>query len=180
MHKMLFSFIKHYKCFNFLYRLMLINMYIPELNQIKRSIPIVVSLSSDEDSFDNLEYTLYSLFNQKVSPDKVVLWLSNEYELSELPYSITKFVKKGLDIRFVEDKESYTNIIYALNRLLTTLPATPCDEVAVGSGPLTEDITGALSVGAIRTLPVPRNTFTKPSPVAADPIGFPVRVSTVN
>ena len=54
------------------------------------------------------------------------------------------------------------------------------EDVVVGSGPLTVDIDGAPSVGAIRTLPVPRYTLTKPSPVAAEPIAFPVTVSTVN
>ena len=130
MLKNFFGFLFHYKFLNPILRLiMLSSYYIPELNKIKRGVQIVVSLSSDEDNFDNLECTLYSLFNQKVMPDKVVLWLSNEYELSELPYSITKYVKSGLDIRFVEWKGSYTKIIYALKEFKSSIIVTADDNI---------------------------------------------------
>ena len=110
-----FKFICKYTGFSFLQKLFVKNFYcVRNVNQLKREVRIVVSISCAEENFDNFEYTLYSIFNQSVSPDNVVLWISNQYELSELPYSITKFVKNGLDIRFVDDKDSYTKIIYAL------------------------------------------------------------------
>ena len=116
MFKNLLGFIYRYRVYNPLMRIVLpFIAYVPDVNQLKRETKIVVSLSAEEESFDNLEYTLYSIFNQKVKPDNILLWVSNEYELSDLPYSVTKFVKSGLDIRFVEYKASYTKIIYALN-----------------------------------------------------------------
>lgn len=130
MLKNLLGFLFHYKFLNPIIRMIILtSSYIPELNKIKRGTQIVVSLSSDEDNFDNLEYTLYSIFNQKVSPDKVVLWLSNEYELSELPYSITKYVKSGLDIRFVEDKGTYTKAIYALREFKDSIVVVADDNI---------------------------------------------------
>lgn len=130
MLKTLFSFLCHYRILNPFFRFILSNKTdIPELNQIKRGIPIVVSLCCEEDNFDKLHYTLYSLFNQKVSPDKVVLWLSNRYELSELPYSITKFIKGGLDIRFVEDAGLYTKIIYALREFKDSIIVTADENI---------------------------------------------------
>ncbi len=130
MLKNLLGFLFYYKFLNPILRVIILNSsFVPELNKIKRGTQIVVSLSSDEDNFDNLEYTLYSLFNQKVSPDKVVLWLSNEYELSELPYSITKYVKGGLDIRFVEYKGSYTKIIYSLKEFKDSIIVTADDNI---------------------------------------------------
>ena len=86
------------------------------VNELKREVPIIVSMSAKEEDFDELELSLYSIFKQTVLPDRVILWLSNEYELSELPYSITRYVKNGLEIKFVEDKGSYNNTIYALKK----------------------------------------------------------------
>ena len=116
MFRELYSFFTHYR-----QAFSLLNKYnassigtMSGVNQLKREVPIVVSLSSDEESFDELELTLYSIFNQKVLPDRVIIWLSDELQLSELPYFITRFIKNGLEIRFVKDIKSYTKVIYAL------------------------------------------------------------------
>ena len=84
------------------------------INELKREVPIIVSISTNEDDFSDLELSLYSIFCQSILPDKIILWISNEYKLSELPYAITRYIKNGLEIRFVEDKDNFTNAIYAL------------------------------------------------------------------
>lgn len=86
------------------------------VNEIKRETPVIVSLTSNEDNFDDLELSLYSLLNQTVKPDRLILWLSDEYDLSYLPYNITKYIKNGLEIKFVKDLNTYTNIIYPLKQ----------------------------------------------------------------
>lgn len=85
-------------------------------NELKRETPVIVSLSSDEDSFDNLELCLYSILTQSLTPDRIILWLSNEYNLSDIPYFITKYIKNGLEIKFVKDIKEYTKTIYALKQ----------------------------------------------------------------
>ena len=130
MLKNLLKFICRYRMYSPFLRLILpFITYVPDINRLKRETKIVVSLSAEEESFDNLEYTLYSIFNQKVKPDNILLWISNEYELSDLPYSVTKFVKNGLDIRFVEDKASYTKIIYALNEFKDSIIVTADENI---------------------------------------------------
>lgn len=99
------------------------------VNELKREVPVIVSLSSKEENFDDLELALYSLCNQKVCPDRIILWLKNEYELSELPYSITRFIKNGLEIRFVGDKAEYTRIIYTLKEFDKSIIVTACDNI---------------------------------------------------
>lgn len=84
------------------------------INKKQRQCPIIISLTSFEERFSDLELSIYSLLNQSILPDKIILWFSNNYTLSDLPYSITKYVKNGLEIRFVKDIGSYTKIIYAL------------------------------------------------------------------
>ena len=81
------------------------------INFNQREIPIIVSISHDNQNFDDLELSLYSLLNKRVCPDKIILWLNNEYELSDLPYKITRYLKNGLEIRFCENISPYTKLI---------------------------------------------------------------------
>ena len=97
---------------------------------LKRSVPLVVSLTSYEDRFDDLVISLYSLLTQSVKPDKIILWLSDEYEsVNYLPYELTRFIKNGLEIRFVKDIKSYTKIIYALKEFPEAVIVTADDDV---------------------------------------------------
>lgn len=129
MFRAILNFICHYRMQTPLMRVFMSFFNIKCINQIQRGTKIVVSLSAEENSFEKLESTLYSLFNQKILPDKIVLWISNEYELSDLPYSVTKFVKNGLDIRFVKDKGSYTKIIYALQEFKNCIIVTADENI---------------------------------------------------
>ncbi len=108
-----------------LLKLRLFNIeYVPNLTGIKREIPIIISISSSYDDFDKLELVLYSLFLQTTKPDKIILWISDDYELSDLPYNITKFLKKGLQIEFRKNLENYTNKIYAFKEFANSIVVT--------------------------------------------------------
>lgn len=85
------------------------------LNQNNREVPICVSIFSVRENFRELALTIFSLLNQDIKPDKVVLWLDEEYEdMINLPYEITRFVKNGVEIRFVKSIGNYTDTIYPL------------------------------------------------------------------
>lgn len=99
------------------------------VNLIKREVPLIVSLTSFEERFSDLEISLYSLLNQSIKPDRLILWLSDEYSLSELPYEITRFIKNGLEIRFVRDIKSYTKIYYALKEFSDSIIVTADDDI---------------------------------------------------
>jgi len=117
MFKNLLNFIKYNRLsLNLIHRFCLMNMAnnFSLVNEVKRESEVVISLSAEENNFSDLEITLYSLLNQIIKPDRVILWLDKNLELSELPYSITSFVKRGLDIKFIDYKGDYTSIIYAL------------------------------------------------------------------
>lgn len=96
----------------------------------KREIPIIVSLASSRENFEKLTLTLYSLLNQNLKPDKLILWLDEEFEdLNYLPYEITQFIKNGLEIRFVKDLGSYTKSIYAFKDFQNSIIAVADDGV---------------------------------------------------
>jgi len=100
------------------------------VNQFKREVPLVVSLTSYPERFKDLEISIYSVLNQTIKPDKIILWLSDEAcSISSLPYEITRYIKNGLEIRFVKDIKSYTKVIYALKEFPKSVIVTADDDV---------------------------------------------------
>ena len=99
------------------------------INILKREVPIIVSLSSCEEHFGDLELSLYSIFSQTVQADRIILWLSDEYVLAELPYSITRYIKNGLEIRFAEDKGVYNDIIHTLKDFESSIIISAKDDI---------------------------------------------------
>lgn len=99
-------------------------------NCSERDIPIVVSLTSYEDRFKDLEISLYSLLTQSLKPDRIILWLSDEIKsINDIPYEITRYIKNGLEIRFVKDIGSYTKAIYAFKEFSDCIIVTADDDI---------------------------------------------------
>ena len=99
-------------------------------NLLQREVPLIVTLTSYEERFDMLEIALYSLLKQTIKPDRLVLYLSDEFEnTSNLPYGITKYIKNGLEIRFVKDIRSYTKSVYAMKEFQTGIIVTADDDI---------------------------------------------------
>lgn len=98
--------------------------------EIKRETPIIVSLTSYRERFKDLPITLYSLLNQSLKPDRIILWLNEDCEdLAYLPYEITQFIKNGLEIRFVKDIGSYTKVIPAFKEFKRSIIVTADDDI---------------------------------------------------
>lgn len=84
---------------------------------VKRETPIIVSIYASEAQSKMLPITLYSLLNQTIKPDRLILWLDDsQIDLNVLPYEITQFIKNGLEICLVNGLGSYTAIMSSLKR----------------------------------------------------------------
>ena len=84
-----------------------------------RERKIIVSLTSFPQRFDDLKYTLYSLLNQTLKPDKIILWLADSqvpYKENELSNEILNFINYGLEIEWCNDIKSYKKLIPALKK----------------------------------------------------------------
>ncbi len=74
------------------------------LNREPRDTTLTFTLTTFPDRIDSVQYTLRSLFNQSMKPDRVVLWLAKEeFEGRELPQSIKDFQSVGLEVRFCDN-----------------------------------------------------------------------------
>ncbi len=87
------------------------------INADKRVQKLIVSLTSFPERMPEIHFTLYSLLNQKVKPDEVVLWLANEQfpnGEADIPQIVLNLQKNGLTIKWCEDLRSYKKLIPAL------------------------------------------------------------------
>lgn len=95
-----------------------------------REVPIIVTLSSFRENYKNLPKTIYSLLNQSLKPDKIILWLDESSEdLVYLPYEITQFIKNGLEIRFIQDLGAYNKWYYTFKEYKNSIIVTADDGV---------------------------------------------------
>lgn len=98
---------------------------------LRRTPPLVVSLTSYPERIPNLHITLCSLLQQRVRPDKLILWLAeSEFPRGEadLPPAVTRLRACGLEIRFCENLRSYKKIIPALQEYPDALLVTADDD----------------------------------------------------
>ncbi len=81
-----------------------INIKDLSLNKEPRETELVFTLTSFPDRIDTVQYTLRTLFNQSMKPDRVILWLAEEeFQGVELPQSIKDFQSIGLEVRYCEN-----------------------------------------------------------------------------
>lgn len=88
------------------------------ITEVKRERELIVSLTSFPPRIATLHYTLFSLFNQNIKPNKILLILSKlEFPNleSDLPTHILKFKEHGLEIIWEEANiKSYKKLIPVL------------------------------------------------------------------
>ena len=75
-----------------------------KLNNEPRKHKIVCTLTSFPDRIESAQYTIRSLFNQTMKPDRIVLWLAEEeFENIVLPDCIKELQDRGLEVRYCEN-----------------------------------------------------------------------------
>ena len=98
----------------------------------KRNPELIVSLTSFPERMYDIHYCLFSLLNQKLKPDRVVLWLAKE-EFPNREYDIPKTVlnlkKFGLEIKFCENLMSFKKIIPSLKEFPNDIIVTADDDI---------------------------------------------------
>ncbi|WP_323736027.1 hypothetical protein PXD04_09090 [Methanosphaera sp. ISO3-F5] len=97
------------------------NFDIRGVKKSKRKPRLIVSTTSVPEHMNDLHYTLYSLLNQQLKADKVILWLNEDkYPNQEidLPREVLKLKQNGLSIRFTKNYKNFNSII----PVLTTYP----------------------------------------------------------
>ncbi|MCL2843982.1 MAG: glycosyltransferase [Chitinivibrionia bacterium] len=88
--------------------------FVKPLESKKDSPRYIVSLTSYGKRLkDVAPYAIITLLNQRVRPDKVVLWVGHK-DKENISKTMKSLTKKGLEIRFCEDIRAYTKLLPAL------------------------------------------------------------------
>lgn len=98
----------------------------------KRHPKIIVSLTSFPQRMSDIHFALYSLLNQTLKPDELILWLGDsEFPNKEgdLPQSVLSLKKNGLAIRWCKNIFSYKKLIPALKEFPDDIIITADDDV---------------------------------------------------
>lgn len=81
----------------------------------KHNLPseLIVSLTSYPPRFTNVKYTVLSILNSSIKPDKVILWIA-EQDKSLLPQGVYDIQSEYFEVKFCDDLGSYKKIIPTL------------------------------------------------------------------
>lgn len=75
---------------------------------------LVVSLTTHHRRIFEVYLAIESIMHGSIKPNRIILWLSDEYKGSILPQTLLNQKKRGLDIRYTKDIGPYTKLIPAL------------------------------------------------------------------
>ena len=105
----------------------LIDYKISGLKRNKNYTPnLIISLTTYQKRIKDLKYTLYSLFNQTIAPEKIILNISPQ---TNLPKELDIFIKNGLIVEYCEDIGPYTKLIPTLIKYPNKVIVTADDDI---------------------------------------------------
>lgn len=92
-----------------------LDRYPTGVNLEPRDKEIVISLTSFPGRIADVWIVIECLFRQTYKADKIILWIDKErFNIEDLPSRLKAQMKRGLEIRLVEDLRSHTKYYYAL------------------------------------------------------------------
>lgn len=98
----------------------------------KRTPQLIVSLTSFPQRMYDIHFCLYSLLNQSLKPDRLILWLAEEEfpnKEKDIPNTVLSFLEKGLEIKWCKNIKSYKKLIPALKEYPDAITVTADDDI---------------------------------------------------
>lgn len=84
-----------------------------QLIKRKKSVPLIISLTSIPSRLNTLDLVIKSLFNQTIIPEKIILWLHISLE-DKLPNKLTKLQSNLFEIKYSNLTCSHRKLIHSL------------------------------------------------------------------
>lgn len=108
--------------------------------------PVIVTLTTHGKRLYDVHLAIESIMQGTVLPNKIILWISDEFEGSlKIPVYLQKLQKRGLEINYCHDIKSYTKLIHALKSYPDSLLITIDDDIIYPSDTLENLINAHLS-----------------------------------
>ncbi len=102
------------------------------INESKRALPIIVSLTSFPERINIVVKTIKTLLTQTMKPDMVILWLAPEQfpnKEDDLPKELLDLKEFGLTIDWYKDIRSYKKIIPTIKKYPDAIIITTDDDI---------------------------------------------------
>lgn len=115
-----------------------LNLFYPISQRYKRSMGInkenevIVSMASFPKRIGKVWITVASVMNQTIKPRKIILWLAEDLfpnKEADLPGSLLKMRKRGLEIRFCEDLWPHKKYFFSMKEFPDDIIVTVDDDV---------------------------------------------------
>lgn len=85
------------------------------INTTPRKEKVILSLTSYPARINKAYVAIKSLMCQSEKADKIILWLAeSQFKTFSMPKKFNRLVRRGLDIRYIEDLRSHKKYYYAL------------------------------------------------------------------
>lgn len=121
---------------------------------------VIVSLTTYGKRLYDVHLAIESIMQGTVLPNRIVLWISEEFKNKSLPLYLQLQMKRGLEVMFCKDIRSYTKLIPSLKQYPNSVIITIDDDIIYPSD-VVENLlrTHRLCPGAIcanRVIPIPK------------------------
>ena len=80
----------------------------------KRKEPLIISLTTIPERIDKVHLCIETLLEQTLKPDNIILWIADNISKVQIPDSLERLKRRGLEIKFCEDIRSYKKYFYTL------------------------------------------------------------------
>ncbi len=77
---------------------------------------IIVSLTTYGKRLNDVAFTIESIMQQTMKPNKIILWLEDGLKDQHLPHALKKQMSRGLEMGYCKDIRSYKKLIPTLKR----------------------------------------------------------------
>lgn len=113
-------------------RLTVINMSSKEMGTSKERLApceVIVSLTTYGRRLHDVYLTIESIMQGSARPNRIILWLQDDYKTMRLPSSLLRLQARGLEIEYCQDLKSYKKLISALLRFPDACIVTIDDDI---------------------------------------------------
>ena len=112
-------------------RMQILALYDNKIIEENRKEKLIISLTTFPQRIYDIDVVLFSLLNQTVKPDKIILWLGKEEFPNlenDVPNHILNMRRFGIDIEFCKDIKPYKKLIYTLEKYPNDVIVTADDD----------------------------------------------------
>ena len=90
---------------------------------------IIVSLTTHSFRIHDVYLAIESIMQGTMLPNRIILWISDEYSKQPLPITLQKQMERGLEVRYCKDIRSYTKLVPALKEFPESAIVTIDDDI---------------------------------------------------